>query len=261
MAMRILIVGDEPHARSALEGILRARRDVLVVDSAVDTCDALKALQERTYDVLLVDIPMPEVSGIELLDRLHAQKLPVPSTIFVTAHNQHAVTAFEKHAVAYVLKPFSDERLNSALDAAIRRTQDQRVSRFMELLPYLENLVSKTSRIAIKIKGSILFIDPSDVAVVEAQGNYVLLERLSGSYLLRDSITAIAQKLEPYGFIRIHRSVLVNRSFVEEIHPWNTGEYVLRLKGGKELTVSRTYKRNLSSLANFWVGVNGFLAD
>jgi two-component system LytT family response regulator len=88
-----------------------------------------------------------------------------------------------------------------------------------------------------------------------------LLERLSGSYLLRDSITAIAQKLEPYGFIRIHRSVLVNRSFVEEIHPWNTGEYVLRLKGGKELTVSRTYKRNLSSLANFWVGVNGFLAD
>jgi two-component system LytT family response regulator len=159
------------------------------------------------------------------------------------------------------LKPFSDERLNSALDAAIRRTQDQRVSRFMELLPYLENLVSKTSRIAIKIKGSILFIDPSDVAVVEAQGNYVLLERLSGSYLLRDSITAIAQKLEPYGFIRIHRSVLVNRSFVEEIHPWNTGEYVLRLKGGKELTVSRTYKRNLSSLANFWVGVNGFLAD
>jgi two-component system, LytTR family, response regulator len=89
----------------------------------------------------------------------------------------------------------------------------------------------------------------------------VLLERLSGSYLLRESISAIAQKLEPYGFIRIHRSVLVNTSFVEEIHPWTTGEYVLRIKGGKELPVSRTYKKNLSSLARFWVGSNGFLAE
>jgi two-component system, LytTR family, response regulator len=261
MPMRTLIVDDEPLARSALERILRARADVAVVDSAVDAFDALRLLQNRSYDVLLVDVRTPELSGIELLSRLQAQKLPVPYTIFVSAHNQHAVTAFEKYAVDFVLKPFSDDRINSALDAAIRRTQNERMSRFMELLPHLENLLSKTARIAIKTKRSIVFVDPSDVAIVEAQGNYVLLKRLSGSYLLRDSITAIAQKLEPYGFIRIHRSVLVNRAFVEEIHPWNTGEYVLRLRGGKELTVSRTYKRNLGSLAHFWVGVNGFLAD
>jgi DNA-binding LytR/AlgR family response regulator len=89
----------------------------------------------------------------------------------------------------------------------------------------------------------------------------VLLQRSSGSYLLRESISAIAQKLEPYGFIRIHRSVLVNSAFVEEIHPWTTGEYVLRLKGGKELAVSRTYKKNLSSLAHFWVGSTSFLGE
>lgn len=121
--------------------------------------------------------------------------------------------------------------------------------------------MAKTPRIAIKTKKSILVIDPADIAVVEAQGNYVLLQRLSGSYLLREPIGTIAQKLEPYGFIRIHRSVLVNASYVEEIHPWTTGEYILRIKGGKELAVSRTYKRNLSSLAHFWVGSNGFLAD
>ena len=88
-----------------------------------------------------------------------------------------------------------------------------------------------------------------------------MLQRLSGSYLLRESISVMAEKLEPYGFIRIHRSVLVNTSFVEEIHPWTTGEYVLRIKGGKEWTVSRTYKKNLKSIAQFWVGTNGLIAE
>jgi two-component system LytT family response regulator len=259
--MRVLIVDDEPLARSALERVLQARNDIQSVDSAPDAFSALNLLQERPYDALLLDIGMPELSGIELVDRLKKRKLPVPSIIFVTAHNQHAVTAFEKHAVDYVLKPFSDERIHQALDTAIHRTQSERAARFMDLLPQLESMVAKSSRIAIKTKKSVLFIDPADVVVVEAQGNYVLLQRLSGSHLLRESIREVAQKLEPYGFIRIHRSILVNASFVEEIQPWTTGEYILRIKGGKELTVSRTYKKNLRSLAQFWVGSNGFQTE
>jgi two-component system, LytTR family, response regulator len=259
--MRVLIVDDEPLARSALERVLHARNDIQSVDSAPDAFSALNLLQERPYDALLLDIGMPELSGIELVDRLKKRKLPVPSIIFVTAHNQHAVTAFEKHAVDYVLKPFSDERIHQALDTAIHRTQSERAARFIDLLPQLESLVAKSSRIAIKTKKSVLFIDPADVVVVEAQGNYVLLQRLSGSHLLRESIREVAQKLEPYGFIRIHRSILVNASFVEEIQPWTTGEYILRIKGGKELTVSRTYKRNLRSLAQFWVGSSGFQTE
>jgi two-component system LytT family response regulator len=259
--MRVLIVDDEPLARSALERVLHARNDIQSVDSAPDAFSALNLLQERPYDALLLDIGMPELSGIELVDRLKKRKLPVPSIIFVTAHNQHAVTAFEKHAVDYVLKPFSDERIHQALDTAIHRTQSERAARFMDLLPQLESMVAKSSRIAIKTKKSVLFIDPADVVVVEAQGNYVLLQRLSGSHLLRESIREVAQKLEPYGFIRIHRSILVNASFVEEIQPWTTGEYILRIKGGKELTVSRTYKKNLRSLAQFWVGSNGFQTE
>jgi two-component system, LytTR family, response regulator len=259
--MRVLIVDDEPLARNALQTVLRTRNDIESLDSAADAFEALNFLQERPYDVLLLDIRMPELSGIELVDRLKKRKSLVPSIVFVTAYHQHAVAAFEKHAADYVLKPFCDERIHNALDTAIRRSQNERAARLMELLPQLENLVKKTSRIAIKTKKSILFIDPAEVAVVEAQGNYVLLQRLSGSYLLRESISAIAQKLESYGFIRIHRSVLVNSSFVEEIHPWTTGEYVLRMKGGKELSVSRTYKKNLSSLAHFWVGSTSFLGD
>jgi len=163
--------------------------------------------------------------------------------------------------VDYVLKPFSTSRINEALDVAIRRTEGERVSRLIKVLPQLEALISKSAKIAIKTKGRILFIDPKDVLIVEAQGNYVLLQRQSGSYLLRESISAIAEKLKAYGFIRIHRSVLVNSSFVEEIEPWSTGEYVLRIKGGKEYTVSRTYKNNLKSLARFWVGTESFAGE
>ena len=109
-------------------------------------------------------------------------------------------------------------------------------------------------RMAIKVKGKILLINPGDVVAVIAEGNYVLLQQESISYLLRESISVVAKKLEPLGFIQIHRSVLVHASFVEEIKPYPTGEYGLRVKGGKEYTVTRTYKDNLKFLAEFWIG-------
>jgi DNA-binding LytR/AlgR family response regulator len=134
-------------------------------------------------------------------------------------------------------------------------------SRMPDHLPQVEGMLTMPSRIAIKAKGRILFIDPADVVTVEAQGNYVLLRRMSGTNLLRESMSAVAEKLRPYGFVRIHRSVLINPSFVEEIHPWTTGEYVLRIKGGKEFNVSRTYKKNLHSITPLWFGTDGFHTD
>ena len=116
-------------------------------------------------------------------------------------------------------------------------------------------------RVAIKVKGKILFINLSNVVAVQAEGNYVSLQRNGSSYLLRESISAVAEKLESRGFIRIHRSILVNTSFVEEIRPYSTGEYGLRVKGGKEYTVTRTYKKNLKSLAEFWIGAGAFFRD
>ncbi len=113
---------------------------------------------------------------------------------------------------------------------------------------------SQTGRIAIKDGGRILFVNLNDVLAVVAQGNYVLLQRESGSYCLRDSISAMAEKLESYGFVRIHRSALVNRVWVEEIRPDTSGECAVRLKCGKQFTVSRTYKKNLRLLAELWLG-------
>ena len=124
----------------------------------------------------------------------------------------------------------------------------------VELLPHLQRLSQRPRcRIAIKLKGRVLFIDPGEVVAVRAEGNYVSLQRETNSYLLRESISAIAEKLKPYGFIRIHRSILVNVAFVEEIRPQFTGEYALRVKGGKKYTVTRTYKKNLKALAELWI--------
>jgi two-component system LytT family response regulator len=119
----------------------------------------------------------------------------------------------------------------------------------------------RSPRVAIKVKGRILLIHPGEVVAIEAQGNSVMLQRGDCRYLLRESISVVAKKLESHGFIRIHRSVLVNGSFVEEIIPHSTGEYGLRVKGGKEYTVTRTYKENLKSLAELSIGTGTFFPD
>ena|SRR5579859_6156361 len=117
---------------------------------------------------------------------------------------------------------------------------------------------SQSVRVAIKVRGKILFINLGDVVSVQAKGKCVWLQQNASSYLLRESISVVAEKLENRGFIRIHRSVLVNTSFVEEIRPLSTGEYCLRVEGGEEYTVTRTYKKNLHSLAEFWIGTGAF---
>jgi len=130
-----------------------------------------------------------------------------------------------------------------------------------EFIPRPEPASSKPVRIAVKTKGKILLFNPGDILAVEAEGNYVLLRRFSESHLLRESISAMAEKLKDFGFVRIHRSVLVNASWVEEIRPGSTGEYTLRISSGNEYVVSRTYKHNLKLLAQSWIGIDSFLRE
>jgi two-component system, LytTR family, response regulator len=258
--MRVLITDDEPLAQSALARILEKRADVERFDVANDAVEALEKLGRENYDVLLLDISMPEVSGIEVLDRLRKQDRPVPSVVFVTAYHEYAINAFRRHAVDYVLKPFTQERIHEALDEAFRRSTGERAAKLLEGLPHLQNLIQPAApaRIAIKANGRILFVAPDDILSVNAEGNYVLLQREDGSLLLRESISAMEEKLKPYGFVRIHRSVLINSAYVDEIRPLATGEYRLRLKGGQELTVTRSYKKNLRTMAAAWIGADGF---
>ena len=121
--------------------------------------------------------------------------------------------------------------------------------------------VGELTRIAIKTKGLILFVNPEEVVCIRARGSYVLLQGESATHLLREPISVMAEKMVPFGFVRIHRSTLINRCFVQEVRPLVTGEYGLRLKNGKELIVTRTYKKNLKALAELWVGGASFLTS
>ena len=148
---------------------------------------------------------------------------------------------------------------HSGAALVIARDAGEKTARLTEAFPALQTLAKQQSlRVAIKVRGKILFINLADVVAVQAEGKCVLLWQNASSYLLRESISLVAERLETHGFIRIHRSVLVNTSFVEEIRPLSTGEYCLRVEGGKEYTVTRTYKKNLQSLAEFWIGTGAF---
>ena len=255
--MRVLIVDDDPLAQTALKSILATHSDVESFDSASDGLEALEKLEGNPCDVLLLDIHMPGLSGAELLERLKEKEYerPLPAIVFVTGHSEHAVAAFEQGAVDYVLKPFSSERMLAALARASRTTQSERAAQLAQAVAQSGRSSRPShSRIAIKVKGRVLLIDPSEIVAVQAEGNYVMLQRATDSYVLRESISVVAEKLKLYGFIQIHRSILVNTSFVEEIKPYLTGEYGLRIKGGREYRVTRTYKKNLKSLAESWIG-------
>jgi DNA-binding LytR/AlgR family response regulator len=156
------------------------------------------------------------------------------------------------------VKDSPEETEDNPLGPTLHTVIAEKSAKPSELRPRAETLQVKPVKIAIKTKGRILLIHPGDLLAVEAEGNYVLLRRPADSYLLRESISTMAEKLQPYGFVRIHRSVLVNASAVEEIQSGTNGEYVLRISGGREYMVSRTFKNNLKSLAHSWIGTDSF---
>ncbi|HEY6293705.1 MAG TPA: LytTR family DNA-binding domain-containing protein [Terriglobia bacterium] len=154
----------------------------------------------------------------------------------------------------YALESTADEFCEAA-DRSLFPVIGVDAANLMRVLRQLEVIAKRPApRIAFKAKGSILLLDLADILAVQAEGNYVSLRHQRNPYLVHESLSSMAEKLKPYGFIRIHRSVVVNTSAVEEIQPLPTGEYRLRVKGGKEYLVTRTYKHNLRDLAQLWVG-------
>ncbi len=163
----------------------------------------------------------------------------------------------DQNAIAHEVSVQRTTHANAGFSASPLRIGTIR-SNLFRALQQLEVIAKRQApRIAFKTKGRILFLDLAEIVAVQAEGNYVSLRNRPHSYLLRESLSSMAEKLKPYGFIRIHRSVVVNISAVEEIQPLPTGEYKVRVKGGKEYFVTRTYKHNLKYLAQLWVGSDG----
>jgi len=256
--MRVLIVDKEPDDRSALPNVLAKRKDIEAFDSVKNMSEALEKLHREEYDVVLLNNLVPEMSEFKILDLLKEPGLLMPALVIVTTHRQAAITAIDRPADHCALTPSLGESMHEALTPAIGRTTRQEGA---NSAPQLRTRVANPSKIAIATEGRALLIDPAEVIAVEAEGNYVLLVRSAGSHLVRGCISALAEKLLPYGFVQIHRGVLVNSSWVHGIHPRSTGDYILCTRGGKEYPVSRTYKQNLRSLAPLWIGSDVLFAE
>lgn len=250
MQIRALLVDDESLARAKIRKFLETETDIEIVAECANGQETLEVLRKQPVDLLFLDIQMPGLSGFDVLEKLNAEQMPV--IIFITAYDQYALKAFEFHALDYLLKPFDRERFSRSLSRArehIRRRESGRISeRLLALLEDLQGKPKPLERLVTKSNGRIFFLRTEEIDWIEAEGNYVRLHVGNESHLLRETMLGLEAKLDPQMFVRIHRSTMVNLERIRELQPWFRGDYVVILKDGKQLTLSRGYRDRLEAL-------------
>lgn len=230
--LRVLVVDDEQPALDELSWLLRQDQRVATVRAAADGAEALRALEEEPVDALFLDIRMPGLDGLDLARVLARFKSP-PLIVFVTAHEDYAVEAFELNAVDYLLKPVREERLAEA----VRRVVEVRDT------PGVTPEAPNDETIAVELAGVTRFVARSEVRWVEAHGDYARLHTPSGNHLVRVPLTALEERWRDAGFLRIHRSTLVALAHVDEVRA-HSGRWSVKV-GPDELHVSRRHSRDL----------------
>jgi two-component system LytT family response regulator len=247
--LRAVIVDDEKPAREKLSILLAAEADIRVVAECENGGAAIAALKQTRPDLLLLDISLPDMDGFAVLKDLPAAELPV--VIFTTAFDQYAIRAFEAHALDYLLKPFDHQRLQEALQRArlAVRTHSERMltNRLLTILQE-SRAGSADRRFLVRSGGRVVFLAYDEVEWIEAAANYVRLHAGKACHTLRGTIGKIAAKLPPEQFVRIHRSTIVNVRAIKELLPCNSGEFIVVLQTGKELSCSRGYAMELRRL-------------
>ncbi len=238
--LRVIAADDEPIARRGIERLLRSSPDLEIVAICANGIEALEAIRRERPDVAFLDIAMPGMTGIDVARALTAGERP--AIVFVTAFDRFAVEAFEIHAVDYLLKPFDDERFAETLSRARTRVGavDQPV--IDALLDALARKSSAPQRIAVKDGDRTIFVDPDELDWCEAADNYIRLHSGGRKHLVRETMRAMEQRLDPARFARIHRSAIVNLRRVAEIRPLFHGDQQVLLRDGTKLTLSRGYR-------------------
>jgi two-component system LytT family response regulator len=244
MSLRVLVIDDEPPARRKLTMMLRGEPDIEVAGEATNGLEAVSAIEKYKPDAIFLDIQMPGMNGFEVLDALEADSLPL--VVFVTAYDQHAVKAFEVHAADYLLKPFDRARLQASL-ARLRSARNPVPSKWNELLAELRPREYLT-RVVVKWRGRVLFLKIEEVDWIEASANYVELHSSRQSYLLRETLSTLETRLDPKNFARVHRSTMVNIDRIQELQPSTHGDFIVLLKDGSKLRMSRRYRENLAGI-------------
>lgn len=226
-ALRVLVIDDEPPALDELMFLLRRDDRVGDVHGTDSPTEALRLLQQRDVDAVFLDVQMPGLSGIELAEVLTRFRTP-PALVFVTAHDEHAVAAFDLDAVDYVLKPIREDRLAEA----VRRVLHQRGGD-----------VGGSDQVAVERAGVTRFLTRGQIRYVEAEGDYARLHTADDSFLLRAPLTQLEHEWAAAGFVRAHRSLLISTGYVEELYTDSGRTWVV--VDGHRLAVSRRHARDL----------------
>lgn len=240
--VRCVIVDDEVLAQQMLEICIASDAELELVGKVSDADSAVGLIEATRPDLLFLDVQMPEISGLELLEVLRSEGLNIPAIIFVTAYDKYAINAFEESAVDYLLKPFDEKRFQKAVTSAKKRLKaDRQEGKPLSADPVFRSL--QNQRVPIRsAAGRIYFVRVKDIDWIEADGNYLRLHVGEQVHPLRETMHALEVRLKGLPFIRIHRSTIVNIDRVKEVEPWFTGEYIIYLDSGKELTLTRTYR-------------------
>ncbi len=252
MTLRVVVADDEPLGRQRLVRLLQAEPETDVVAACADGEEAVVAIREHVPDVVLLDIQMPLLDGFEVVAALG--DADQPAVIFVTAHDQYALRAFEVHAFDYLLKPVDQERLREAIGRAMSTPGTaQQGSTTRRILSLLEELNTRErargrDRLVVRTPERAFFLRSETIDWVEAAGKFVHLHVGRSIHALRESMAELEQELDPARFLRISRSVIVNIDRIQEIQPWFQGDYVLILTDGTRLTSTRGYRDNMRKL-------------
>ena len=250
--IRALIVDDEPLARKRIKSLLAHDATVDVIGECSDGHKAISSIRELTPDLVFLDVQMPAMGGFEVIKSIGAERMP--TVIFVTAYDQYALKAFDVNALDYLLKPFNRSRFQKALERAkamIRRRQNGDVNdQLLSLLGDLRREQGLPDRFIIKSGGRVVFLRVEEIDWISTVGNYVRLQVGRDSHLMRETMTVMEAKLNADRFMRIHRSTIVNLDRVKEVQPWAKGEYVVIMRDGTRLRMSRRYRERLNERLN-----------
>jgi len=257
--IKTLIVDDEPLARSGVRELLARDPDFVVVAQAADGRSAQAVLLERQVDAMFLDVQMPGLTGIELLERIPPARRPI--VIFVTAYDQHAIKAFELLAIDYLVKPFTNRRFSEATarikalarsrTAATIDDQFERLIRHFRGSPRADSGEGDSGlpqRMVVKVDGDLHFLDHQRIIWVEGQGDYLKIHCENGSVLTRDTMAGLAQRLDPGRFMRVHKSATVNLAHVRKLKSVKYGDHELVMSNGSSIRIGRSYREKVAKL-------------
>jgi two-component system LytT family response regulator len=241
-----VLADDEVLARQKLRQLLRDEPEIDVVGEGMTAAETIDLVRATKPQLLFLDIQMPGMDGFDIATELCAGKTgPAPHIIFTTAHDQYALRAFEIHAVDYLLKPFTRERLSSAVERA-RKEISLGNQQLVTNGAASRNGSRYTTRIVFKSRGRIVFLPVSDIRWISAEENYVRISTQTETHLLRETMARLEEKLDPEMFLRVHRSSIVNLQHVKEVRTETDGEYAVVLVNGEKLTMSRGYRSRIN---------------